>query len=115
MKHESEGTRLRIYVGELDKHDHQPLYEAIVLKAREHGLAGATVVRGQMGFGAHARVHTTKILRLSENLPVVIEIVDQRERIDSFLAVLDQLVSDGLVTLEPVRLIQYRTGDDSPA
>jgi PII-like signaling protein len=110
MKHEGEGTRLRIYVGELDKHGQRPLYEAIVLKAREHGLAGATVVRGQMGFGAHARVHTTKILRLSENLPVVIEIVDQRAAIEQFLPQLDQLVADGLVTIEKIRTITYRTG-----
>lgn len=109
MKQASDGTRLRIYIGELDKHGHQPLYEAIVLKARERGLAGATVMRGQMGFGAHSHLHTAKILRLSDDLPVVIEIVDQREAIEDFLPELDQLLGDGLVTLEGVRLLRYNS------
>jgi PII-like signaling protein len=110
MKLEAEGTLLRIYIGELDKWHHQPLYEAIVLKARESGLAGATVLRGPMGFGAHSRLHTAKILRLSEDLPVLIEIVDTEERIKAFLPELDAMVSDGLVTLENVRVITYRAG-----
>lgn len=108
MKLEGEGTLLRIYIGELDKWHHQPLYEAIVLKAREMGLAGATVLRGPMGFGAHSRLHTAKILRLSEDLPVLIEIVDKEDRIKAFLPELDQMVGDGLVTLEKVHIITYR-------
>ncbi len=108
MKLEGEGTLLRIFIGELDKWHHQPLYEAIVLKARERGLAGATVLRGPMGFGAHSRLHTAKILRLSEDLPVIIEIVDREDRIQEFLPELDQMVGDGLVTLEKVRVIAYR-------
>jgi PII-like signaling protein len=108
MKLEGEGTLLRIYLGELDKWHHQPLYEAIVLKARELGLAGATVLRGPMGFGAHSRLHTAKILRLSEDLPVVIEIVDTEERIQTFLPELDQMLGDGLVTQEKVHITIYR-------
>jgi PII-like signaling protein len=108
MKLEGEGTLLRIFIGELDKWHHQPLYEAIVLKARERGLAGATVLRGPMGFGAHSRLHTAKILRLSEDLPVIIEIVDKEEKIQAFLPELDAMVGDGLVTLEKVRVITYR-------
>lgn len=108
MKLEGEGTLLRIFIGELDKWHHQPLYEAIVLKARERGMAGATVLRGPMGYGAHSRLHTAKILRLSEDLPVIIEIVDKEEKIQAFLPELDQMVEDGLVTLEKVRVITYR-------
>jgi hypothetical protein len=108
MKLEGEGTLLRIYLGELDKFGHHPAYEAIVLKAREMGLAGATVLRGPMGFGAHSRLHTAKILRLSEDLPVLIEIVDTEERIKAFLPELDQMLSDGMVTLEKVHVITYR-------
>ena len=108
MKLEGEGTLLRIYIGELDKWHHEPLYEAIVLRARERGLAGATVLRGPMGFGAHSRLHTAKILRLSEDLPVIIEIVDKEEKIQAFLPELDTMISDGLVTLEKVRVIIYR-------
>ena len=108
MKLEGEGTLLRIFIGELDKWHHQPLYEAIVLRARELGLAGATVLRGPMGFGAHSRLHAAKILRLSEDLPVIIEIVDKEERIHAFLPELDAMVGDGLVTLEKVRVITYR-------
>lgn len=99
---------MRILVGESDKHGHHPLYEAIVLKAREQGLAGATVLRGVMGFGRHSILHTAKILRLSEDLPMVIEIVDSLERIEAFLPLLDEMIADGLVTLEQVRVIQYR-------
>ena len=108
MKLEGDGFLLRIYIGEQDKWHHQPLYEAIVLKARELGLAGATVLRGPMGFGAHSHLHTAKILRLSEDLPVLIEIVDKEEKINAFLPDLDQMVSDGLVTLEKVRVIKYQ-------
>jgi PII-like signaling protein len=106
-----EAYLLRIYVGESDKHGHLPLYEAIVTKAREAGLAGATVLRGVMGFGRHSVMHTAKILRLSEDLPMVVEIVDQLDKIESFVKVLDTMVREGLVTLEPVRVIQYRSGN----
>ncbi|MPZ56572.1 MAG: DUF190 domain-containing protein [Rhizobiales bacterium] len=98
---------LRIFLGEDDKHDRQPLYEAIVLKAREMGLAGATMLRGPMGFGHSSHLHTTKILRLSQDLPIVIEIVDTQEKIDAFLPVLDGMMSSGLVTLERVQVLQY--------
>ncbi len=109
MRLDGEGTLLRIFIGELDKWHHMPLYESIVLRARELGLAGATVLRGPMGYGAHSRLHTAKILRLSEDLPVVIEIVDKDEKIQAFLPELDKMVPDGLVTLEKVRVIMYRT------
>jgi uncharacterized protein len=98
---------LRIFIGENDRQDHRPLYEAIVLKARELHLAGATVLRGPMGFGHSSRLHTAKILRLSEDLPVVIEIVDRKEKIDEFLPVLDGMMGSGLITLEEVRVLQY--------
>jgi hypothetical protein len=111
---EGEGTLLRVYIGELDKWKGHPLYEAIVLRARELGLAGATVLRGPLGFGAHSRLHTAKILRLSEDLPVVIEIVDRAERIEAFLPELDRMVGDGLVTLEKVRVLTYRAGGPVP-
>ena len=101
------GYLLRIFVGESDRHGHQPLYEAIVLKAREQGLAGATVLRGVMGFGKHSILHTAKILRLSDDMPMVIEIVDGREKIDQFLPVLSEMISDGMVTLEQVRVLKY--------
>ena len=107
MKLEGEGCLLRVYIGELDKWHHQPLYEAIVLKAREMGLAGATVLRGPMGFGAHSRLHTAKILRLSEDLPIIVEIVDKEEKINAFLPEMDRMVRDGLITLEKVRVIKY--------
>ncbi len=110
MKLEGEGFLLRIYIGELDKWQHLPLYEAIVLKARELGLAGATVLRGPMGFGAHSHLHTAKILRLSEDLPILIEIVDKEDKINAFLPELDKMVGDGLITLEKVRVIRYRGG-----
>jgi uncharacterized protein len=103
-----DGYLLRIFVGESDRHGHRPLYEALVLKAREAGLAGATVVRGVMGFGKHSILHTAKILRLSEDLPMVVEIADSLERIEAFLPLLDEMISDGLVTLERVRVIHYR-------
>jgi hypothetical protein len=102
------GFLLRIFIGESDQWHGRPLYEAIVLKARELHLAGATVLRGPMGFGAHSRMHTTKILRLSQDLPIVIEIVDQEEKIDTLLPHIDAMVEEGLVTLEKVRVIKYR-------
>jgi hypothetical protein len=101
---------LRIFFGEDDTLGGRPLYEAIVLKAREMHLAGATMLRGPMGFGASSRLHTTKILRLSEDLPLVIEIVDSEEKINEFLPVLDGMMSSGLVTLEKVQVLQYGAG-----
>jgi PII-like signaling protein len=103
-----DGYLLRIFVGESDRHGHHPLYESIVLTAREHGLAGATVTRGLMGYGKNSVLHTAKILRLSEDLPMVIEIVDNLAKIESFLPILDGMVNDGLVTLETVRIIHHR-------
>lgn len=100
---------LRVFFGEDDKHERLPLYEAIVLKAREMHLAGATVLRGHVGFGHSARIHTTKILRLSQDLPIVIEIVDSEEKINSFLPVLDAMMGSGLVTMEKVKVLQYGT------
>ena len=108
MKLDGEGSLLRIYLGEQDKWHHTPLYEAIVLEARKRGLAGATVLRGPMGFGAHSHMHTAKILRLSEDLPVLIEIVDKEDKINAFLPALDKMLGDGLVTLEKVRILTYR-------
>ena len=98
---------LRIFIGEDDKFGGSPLYEAIVLKARELHLAGATVLRGPMGFGASSRLHTTKILRLSEDLPLVIEIVDSEDKINGFLPTLDGMMTSGLITLEKVQVLQY--------
>ena len=98
---------LRIFVGENDRFENTPLYEAIVLKAREMHLGGATVLRGPMGFGHSSRLHTTKILRLSEDLPFIIEIVDSEQKIDEFLPVLDGMMGSGLVTMEKVRVLQY--------
>jgi PII-like signaling protein len=100
---------LRIYLGENDRHEHQPLYEAIVLKAREAHLAGATVLRGPMGFGHSSRLHTAKILRLSEDLPILVEIVDSEEKIRAFLPGLEGMMTSGLVTLEKVQVLQYGT------
>ena len=102
------GYLLRIFIGESDRHGHRPLYESIVLQAREAGLAGATVLRGVMGFGKHSILHTAKILRLSEDMPMIIEIVDSLENIERFLPALDELIKDGLVTIEQVRVIHYR-------
>src|SRR5690242_12436318 len=98
---------LRIFIGEDDRSGHRPLYEAIVLKAREQQLAGATVLRGPMGFGHSSRLHTAKILRLSEDLPFVVEIVDSEERINAFLPILDKMMGSGLVTMEKVQVLQY--------
>ena len=103
-----EAVRLRIHIGESDRWHGRPLYEAVVLKARELHLAGATVLRGPMGFGKSSRLHTSKILRLSMDLPVVIEIVDQQEPIDLMLQELEGMIEGGLVTMEKVRVIQYR-------
>src|SRR5229473_1507761 len=103
-----ESVLLRIFIGESDHWEHKPLYEAIVLKAREMHLAGATVLRGPMGFGKSSRLHTAKILRLSMDLPVVIEIVDSEEKIRAFLPLLDDMIGGGLVTLEKVKVIEYR-------
>ena len=101
---------LRIFFGEDDKAGRQPLYEAIVLKAREQQLAGATVLRGPMGFGKSSRLHTAKILRLSMDLPMVIEIVDSEEKINAFLPTLDPMMGGGLLTMETVKVIDYRAG-----
>src|SRR5262249_52363408 len=108
MKISEEGQLLRVFVGESDKWEGKPLYEALVLKARDMGLAGATMLRGLMGYGAASRVHTAKILRLSEDLPVIVEIVDSQEKIASFLPTIDEMVQEGLVTLEKVQIILYR-------
>lgn len=105
---------LRIFIGESDRWEHKPLYEAIVLKAREMHLAGATVLRGAMGFGKSSRLHTAKILRLSFDLPLVIEIVDSEEKINGFLPVISDMIRGGLVTLEKVRVIQYRGDEAKP-
>ena len=107
-----EAMLLRIFIGESDRWHHTPLYEAIVLKARELHLAGATVLRGPMGYGKSSRLHTAKILRLSMDLPLVIEIVDTEEKIQGFLPVLDEMMKGGLVTLEKVRVIDYRANPD---
>ncbi len=112
MKLEGEAQLLRIYIGESDRWHGQPLYEALVLKARELHLAGATVLRGPMGFGKRSRLHTVKVLRLSEDLPIIIEIVDSPEKINLLLPYLDEMVTEGLITLEKVHVIQYRAGND---
>ena len=113
MKLPEQAKLLRIFIGENDRWQHQPLYEAIVLKARELGLAGATVLRGPMGFGAKSHLHTAKILRLSTDLPMVIEMVDSAERISLLLPHLDEMVVEGLVTLEDVQVIKYRDGSSA--
>lgn len=110
MKLPLEALLLRIFIGESDKAEGKPLHEVIVERARRRGMAGATVLRGFLGFGAASRIHTSKVLRLSEDLPVVIEIVDAEARIEAFLPELDKLVGEGLVTLEKVRIITYRHG-----
>ncbi len=103
-----DGMLLRIFIGGWDRKDGRPLYEYIVLKAREMKLAGATVLRGVMGFGANSHLHTAKILRLSEDLPIVIEMVDTEENIKSFLPFLEEVVDDGLITLERVKILRYK-------
>lgn len=111
MKLEGEGKLLRIFVGESDRHEGRPLYQAIVERVRADGLAGATVLRGIEGFGADSRIHTSRILRLSEDLPVVIEIVDTADKIDAILPVLDEMVGEGMVTVERVQVIAYRSSE----
>lgn len=108
------GCLLRIFLGEDDKHDGRPTYEWLVLTAREHGLAGATVLRGIMGFGAHSRVHTFRVERLSLDLPIVVEIVDSPEKIEAFLAVIDPVVHEGLATVERADVRFYRARPLSP-
>ncbi|HJQ24768.1 MAG TPA: DUF190 domain-containing protein [Blastocatellia bacterium] len=105
-----DGYLLRIFIGESDKHEGRPLYEWIVLRARQEGLAGATVLRGMMGFGAHSRIHTFKIERLSEDLPMIIEIVDRREKLEQFLAIIDDQIEEGLATIEKAQIHFYRSG-----
>jgi PII-like signaling protein len=107
MQAPRDAVLLRIFIGEDDKAGRQPLYEAIVIKAREVHLAGATVLRGPIGFGHSSRLHTTKILRLSEDLPIIIEIVDSEEKIEAFLPELEKLMGSGLVTLEKVKVLRY--------
>ena len=111
MQIPNDAVLLRIFLGESDRWEHQPLYEAIVQAARAAHLAGATVLRGPMGFGKSSRLHTSKILRLSADLPLVIEIVDSEENINAFLPVLDKMIGGGLVTLEKVRVLHYRSGE----
>jgi hypothetical protein len=106
----SEGCLLRIFIGDADRHEGRPLYEWLVLRARELGVAGATVLRGSMGYGAHSRLHTFKIERLSEDLPVVLEFVDSREKLEGFLADVDAVIHEGLATMEKAEVRFYRTG-----
>ncbi|MDI6816583.1 MAG: DUF190 domain-containing protein [Actinomycetota bacterium] len=108
MKITGPGKLLRIFISESDHWNHEPLYTAIVRRAHDEGLAGATVIRGIESFGAHSRIHTMRILRLSEELPVIIEIVDGEERINAFLPILDEMVDEGLVTIENVEILKYR-------
>lgn len=115
MQPPQDAVLLRIFIGESDHFEHRPLYEAIVLRARERHLAGATVLRGPMGFGKASRLHTAKILRLSNDLPLVIEIVDSAESIQAFLPELERMMGSGLVTLEKVQVLHYRAGtEDTP-
>jgi PII-like signaling protein len=111
MKLPSEGKLLRIFIGESDKYEGKPLYEWLVIRAKEEGLAGATVLRGLMGFGANSRVHTSKILRLSHDLPMIIEIVDTPEKIAGFLSNIENVIKEGLVTLEKAEVQIYRSND----
>ena len=110
MKLPSEGKLLRIFIGEADKWQGQPLYEAIVHLAKKEGMAGATAIKGFLGFGCKSHLHTTKLLRLSEDLPVIIEMVDTEEKINKFLPLLDPMVKEGLITLEKAQVIVYRAG-----
>ena len=116
MQLPSEAELLRVFVGESDRWGGRPLYEVIVEEARRRGMAGATVLRGTLGFGANSRIHTAKILRLSEDLPIVVEIVDRPDRVAEFLPDLERMIGEGLVTLEKVRVIAYRhKKGESPA
>jgi PII-like signaling protein len=114
LKLEGRGKLLRIFIGESDRWHGKPLYAAIVERLRENGLAGATVIRGIEGFGAKSHLHTSRLLRLSEDLPLVIEVVDLEERIRSVLPMLDEMVKEGMVTLETVEVIAYRAPEDEP-
>lgn len=105
-----EGHLLRVFIGEADKHEGKPLYEWLVQEARRQGLAGATVLRGMMGFGPGSRIYTTKILRLSEDLPIIVEVVDSREKLEAFLKTVDEVVVNGMATLEKVQVHIYRAG-----
>lgn len=107
MQIPKEATLLRIFIGESDHHQGKPLYEALVMKARELHLGGATILRGPLGFGKSSHLHSAKILRLSEDLPIVVEMVDSREKIDEFLAATNGMIRSGLVTLEKVQVLQY--------
>jgi uncharacterized protein len=111
MKPLEDAVLIRIHVGEAERAGSKPLYEAIVLKAREQGLAGATVLRGPMGFGEHSQIHSAKVLRLSQDLPVVIEIVDAPDKVNAFLPVLDSMMGSGLITLEKIQVLHYGGND----
>lgn len=111
MKLPEKGTLLRIFIGEEDRYKGKPLYEAITLKARELNIAGATVIKGTLGYGASSRIHSTKILRLSEDMPMIIEIVDEEEKIERLLPFLDEVVTEGMVTMEKVKIFKYRYRD----
>lgn len=111
MKLPPEGQLLRIFIGESDKYEGKPLYEWLVIKAKENGLAGATAIRGLMGFGANSRIHTSKILRLSLDLPIIVEIVDTHEKIKEFLSIIKNVVKEGLVTLEKADVHLYRSSN----
>lgn len=113
MKLLTEARLLRVFIGESDKFEGRPLYQVIVERARRRELAGATVLRGYLGFGANSRIHSARVLRLSEDLPIVIEIVDEPERINAFVAELDEIIGEGLVTLEKVEVILYRHGSQA--
>ena len=113
MRIPEKAVLLRIFIGEDDQHEHKPLYEAIILKAREEGLAGATLLRGPMGYGHNSTLHTAKSLRVSQDLPLVIEIVDSESKIDAFLPALDKMMYGGLVTMEKVTVLRYGRDDDS--
>ena len=115
MRLQGEGKLLRIFIGESDAWHGKPLYQAIVQRLREEGLAGATVIRGIEGFGAKSHLHTSRILRLSEDLPLLIEVVDDGARIDAVLPMLDEMIADGLVTLEKVEVVHYRADKGPPA
>jgi PII-like signaling protein len=113
VKLEGEGKLLRLFIGESDRWHGKPLYQAIVERVRAEGLAGVTVIRGIEGFGAHSRLHTSRILRLSQDLPILIEIVDTDEQVERIVPILDDMVGEGMVTIERVRIISYRSGSES--
>jgi len=114
MRMTGQGLLLRVFIGENDRWKGKPLYEALMLEARERGLAGVTITRGIAGFGAHSRLHTAKVLRLSEDLPIIIEIVDREDRIREFLPTCDAMISEGLVTLEKVEILKYAADAPKP-